>query len=165
MKSIFWMKTANSLFHVVLFQPEIPANTGAIGRTCVGIGAKLWLVRPFAFEINDRHLKRAGLDYWPYLDWEAVNDWSHLEQRVHETVDSPRFWFFTKKAEKNYDQIAFLPNDLFVYGTESTGLPQTLLDQHRSNCLKIPMRPQIRSLNLSVSVGITIFEARRQLGF
>ncbi len=143
---------------VVLFEPEIPYNTGSVGRTCVAVGAKLWLVRPLGFQIEDRRLRRAGLDYWQHLDWEAVDDWDALVARL---VDR-RFWFFSKKVDKIYTDVEFVAGDVLVFGSESKGLPQSLLDAQADHCLRIPIRPQARSLNLSVSVALAAFEARRQ---
>lgn len=155
--------------HIVLFEPEIAANVGAVGRTCVGVGAKLWLVRPLGFQIDDRKLKRAGLDYWPALDWEAVDDWNALLRRMAETkgVAAPEsdFYYFTKKAVRDYDDVAFRRGDVFVFGPESRGLPDSFFDGKPDRGLRIPIRPQIRSLNLSVSVAVASFEARRQLRF
>ena len=188
------------LFHVVLFQPEIPENTGAIGRTCVGVGAKLWLVRPLGFQVDHRRLKRAGLDYWPNLEWEIVDDWNALLDRLAESDDGApcassgtcpnpdsstgsekmvkagssvesiwtrpfprRFWLLTKRGVADYCSAELRRGDVFVFGAESTGLPQEMLDAHPESCLRIPILPGIRSLNLSVSVGVTAFEARRQI--
>jgi tRNA (cytidine/uridine-2'-O-)-methyltransferase len=144
--------------HIVLYQPEIAHNTGSIGRTCVALGAKLWLVRPLGFQLDDRRLRRAGLDYWQSLDWEAVDDWTALVQRLG---DRP-LWFFTKTATKTYTKAAFTPDDALVFGSESRGLPRTLLAGCGDQCLRIPMRPEARSLNLSVTVAIAAFEAQRQ---
>ncbi|MBR2003830.1 MAG: tRNA (cytidine(34)-2'-O)-methyltransferase [Thermoguttaceae bacterium] len=155
--------------HIVLYQPEIAANVGAVGRTCVGVGAKLWLVRPLGFQIDDRKLKRAGLDYWPELDWEAVDDWNALLRRMAETknVDDPEadFYYFTKKAARDYDAVEYRRGDVFVFGPESRGLPDGFWVGKPERGLRIPIRPQIRSLNLSVSVAVASFEARRQLRF
>ena len=144
--------------HIVLYQPEIPYNAGAAGRTCVALGAKLWLVRPLGFRIDDRQLKRAGLDYWPHLDWEAVDDWEMLIRRLPER----RPWLFSKTAGRPYTAARFEPGDVLVFGSESQGLPRRVLDQDPDRCLRIPIRPQARSLNLSVSVGVIAFEAQRQ---
>lgn len=170
------MEPLPHFFHTVLFQPEIPENTGAIGRTCVGVGSKLWLVRPLGFQVDQRRLKRAGLDYWPNLNWEIVDDWDHLLDRIAEengvapsetrgfTRPLPdRFWFMTKRGVANYTQVRLRRGDVFVFGAESTGLPKEILETHSERCLKIPIQPGIRCLNLSVSVGITLFEARRQV--
>ena len=143
---------------VVLFEPEIPQNTGSVGRTCVAVGAKLWLVRPLGFQIEDRRLRRAGLDYWQHLEWEAVDDWSVLVARLM----NRRFWFFSKKVDKIYTDVEYAAGDVLVFGSESKGLPRSLLDAKADHCLRIPIRPQARSLNLSVSVALAAFEARRQ---
>jgi tRNA (cytidine/uridine-2'-O-)-methyltransferase len=146
--------------HVVLHQPEIPANTGAIGRTCVAAGAKLWLVRPLGFRINDQRLRRAGLDYWGDLDWEVVDDWGDLLQRLPDPGRRP--WLLSKSARRPYTDAAFEAGDLLVFGSETQGLPGSLLQQSPDRALAIPMRPEARSLNLSVSVGIVVYEALRQ---
>jgi tRNA (cytidine/uridine-2'-O-)-methyltransferase len=148
------------LLHVVLHQPEIPHNTGSVGRTCVAAGAKLWLVRPLGFRVDDYYLRRAGLDYWQYLEWEAVDDWKALVERL----PARRPWFFTKTAERSYAEVAFAQDDVLVFGSESQGLPPSLLEQNAERLLRIPIRPQARSLNLSNAVGIVVFEALRQFG-
>ena len=153
--------------NVVLYQPEIAANTGAVGRTCVGIGAKLWLVEPLGFQIDDRKLKRAGLDYWQELAWERVPDWRTLQKRLSESNDVEisdfRFFFFSKKGKKSYSSVDYRRGDVLVFGSESCGLPSFFLcDDTRT--VRIPIKPQIRSLNLSVSVAVVVFEAARQLG-
>ncbi len=147
------------LLHIVLHQPEIPDNTGAVGRTCVALGAKLWLVRPLGFQVDNRHLRRAGLDYWEHLDWEVVDDWASLLARL----PNPRLWLFTKHASESYTDAQFSQGDVMVFGSESQGLPPSLRDQHTDRCLRIPIAAEARSLNLSVSVAITAFEARRQI--
>ncbi len=147
-----------SPLNVVLFEPEIPYNTGSVGRTCVAVGAKLWLVRPLGFQIEDRRLKRAGLDYWQHLDWEAVDDWTALTEQLA----GRRFWFLSKKVERLYTDVEYAPGDVLVFGSESKGLPQSLMEAHAEQCLRIPIRPEARSLNLSVSVALAAFEARRQ---
>ncbi len=147
------------LLHIVLVQPEIPQNAGNIGRTCVALGAKLWLVRPLGFRMDERHLRRAGLDYWQHLEWEAVDDWAGLRQRLPE----PEPWLFTKTAERLYTTAAFRSGDVLVFGSETQGLPPTLLQTAPDRCLRIPMRPDARSLNLACSVAIAAYEARRQI--
>ena len=147
------------VLHVVLYQPEIAHNTGAVGRTCVAVGAKLWLVRPLGFRLDDRHLRRAGLDYWQHLAWEAVDDWDALWRRLA----GPSPWLFSKKADRSYTDARFRRGDVLVFGSESKGLPDSLLESHRPRTLRIPVRREARSLNLSVSVGIVAFEARRQI--
>jgi tRNA (cytidine/uridine-2'-O-)-methyltransferase len=146
------------LLHIVLHQPEIPDNTGGVGRTCVALGAKLWLVRPLGFRLEDRHLRRAGLDYWQHLQWEAVDDWSALLARLPDRQP----WFFTKRASRPYTDAIFSPGDVLVFGSESQGLPRALLEEHVGRCLRIPTAAEARSLNLSVSVAVAAFEAKRQ---
>jgi tRNA (cytidine/uridine-2'-O-)-methyltransferase len=146
--------------HIVLYQPEIPDNAGNIGRTCVALGAKLWLVRPLGFRLDDRHLRRAGLDYWQHLRWEAVEDWQALGRRLPQS----RFWFFSKTATNCYADARFAPADALVFGSESQGLPQSLLVENPDRCLRIPMDAKARSLNLAVSVAVAAYEMRRQCG-
>ena len=146
------------LLHIVLVQPEIPQNAGNIGRTCVALGAKLWLVRPLGFRMDERHLRRAGLDYWQHLEWEAVDDWAALCQRLPEREP----WLFTKTAERSYTTAAFGLGDLLVFGSETQGLPPSVLQSAANRCLRIPMQPAARSLNLACSVAIAAYEARRQ---
>ncbi len=143
---------------VVLQQPEIHYNAGSVGRTCVALGAKLWLVRPLGFHLDDKHLRRAGMDYWRHLDWEVVDDWKALASRL----DEGRMWFFSKKARRPYTEVRFEPEPILVFGSESAGLPQWLLGAHPDRCLRIPIHENARSLNLSVSVAVAAFEARRQ---
>ena len=147
------------LFHVVLYQPEIPDNTGAVGRTCVALGAKLWLVRPLGFQVDHRRIKRAGMDYWQYLDLEIVDNWECLTK----SLIGKRFWFLSTKAKTPYTSPAFEKSDVFVFGCESRGLPSHIMEEYRSTLLKIPMNDEARSLNLSVSVGIMLYEACRQV--
>ncbi|HEY4310365.1 MAG TPA: tRNA (cytidine(34)-2'-O)-methyltransferase [Pirellulales bacterium] len=146
------------LLNIVLFQPEIPHNTGSVGRTCVAAGAKLWLVRPLGFRLDDYYLRRAGLDYWPHLEWEAVDDWAALVANL----PSQRFYYFTKTATRSYTTVSYQPGDVAVFGSESQGLPAAILEPNRETALRIPIRPAARSLNLSNSVAIVTFEARRQ---
>jgi len=149
------------ILHVVLYQPEIPANTGAIGRTCVAVGAKLWLVRPLGFRLNDRQMRRAGLDYWEHLAWEAVEDWEALVRRLPDAAHKP--WLLTKSAQTAYTEAQFERADILIFGSETRGLPPSLLGAHSNRLLSIPMRPEARSLNLSVSAGIVVYEALRQI--
>jgi len=149
------------ILHVVLYEPEIPLNTGNIGRTCVAVRAKLWLVRPLGFQIEDRRLKRAGLDYWQYLDWEVVDNYQILLERL-----GPRpMWFFSKRASRLYTEAGFQPGDALIFGSETRGLPPSLLEAQPDRALRIPIRPPVRSLNLAVSVGVAVYEALRQFGF
>jgi tRNA (cytidine/uridine-2'-O-)-methyltransferase len=151
------MKYTPSL-HIVLHQPEIAANTGNIGRTCVAVGAKLWLVRPLGFRVDDYYLRRAGLDYWEYLEWEVVDDWAALEARL----PGAQPWFFTKSARRLYTDARFETGDVFVFGSETAGLPSSLLARGPERCLRMPMRAEVRSLNLANSVAVAVYEALRQ---
>ncbi|MDQ3330123.1 MAG: tRNA (cytidine(34)-2'-O)-methyltransferase [Planctomycetota bacterium] len=148
------------LLHIVLHQPDIPQNTGNIGRTCVAVGAKLWLIRPLGFRLDDRHLKRAGMDYWHHLDWEAVESWDELREKL----PSPRIWCVEESGTKRLWEADFLPGDVLVFGSESRGLPQRMLDEHPSRTLFLPMRPEALSLNLASTVNTAAYEAVRQFG-
>ena len=150
------------LLHIVLYQPEIPHNTGSVGRTCVAVGAKLWLVRPLGFRIDDYYLRRAGLDYWEHLEWEIADDWPSLLERLAAEAPSRQPWFFTKTATRQYASAVFRRKDILVFGGESHGLPPSLLEANSDRSLRIPIRPQVRSLNLSNSVAIAAYEALRQ---
>jgi len=145
-------------FHVVLNAPEIPYNTGSVGRTCVAVGAKLWLVRPLGFRVDDYYLRRAGLDYWQHLAWQVVDDWENLEANL----PPGQHWYFSKKADRSYTEVTFAEGDALVFGCESRGLPEELLHCRRDRCLRIPTRPEVRSLNLSNSVAVAAYEAVRQ---
>lgn len=149
-----------SWLNVVLFQPEIPQNTGNIGRTCVALEAKLWIVRPTGFRLDDRSLERAGLDYWQHLDWEVVDSWDCMNQ----ILDPERAWFFTKFAKRHYTDIAFQPGDWLIFGTETSGLPESIRTAYESQCARLPMTGPVRSLNLSVAAGVAMFEVFRQCG-
>ena len=146
--------------HVVLYQPEIPYNAGSVGRTCVATGAKLWMVRPLGFRIDDYHLRRAGLDYWQSLEWQAVDDWDELIR--HLPVE--RHWYFTKGATRNYLDADYAPGDVLVFGRESQGLPPALLEANPERNLRIPMRAPVRCLNVSNAAAIVLYEAQRRWG-
>ncbi len=153
--------SSQPVLNVVLFQPEIPGNTGAVGRTCVAAGAKLWLVRPLGFRLDDRQMRRAGLDYWQFLDCEVVDDWAHLLTRLPEAERRP--WLLSKSAKRSYLDAGFEESDVLVFGSETRGLPPSLLAAYPDGLLRIPIRPEARSLNLSVSAGIVVYEALRQI--
>jgi len=144
--------------HVVLYQPEIPQNTGNIGRTCVAVGAKLWIVQPAAFQLDEKRLRRAGLDYWQFLDVELVSHWSALLERL----DASRFYFLSKFAERSVWEAEFRTGDVFVFGRETSGLPADILNPHDPRALRLPMREQVRSLNLATTAGIVLYEHQRQ---
>ena len=146
------------VLHVVLYQPEIPPNTGSVGRTCVAVGAKLWLVRPLGFRVDDYYLRRAGLDYWQHLAWEVVDDWQALQKRL----PAARHWYFSARAQREYTTASFAPSDVFVFGCETRGLPEKLLSRDPDRCLRIPVRDDVRSLNLSNAVAVASYEALRQ---
>lgn len=152
------------LLHVVLHQPEIPPNTGNIGRSCVAIGAKLWLVKPLGFEISEKQVRRAGLDYWPHLEWEVVENWQELASKLAEPLAAGRAWFFTKTATRPYTDADYKKGDIMVFGSESSGLPAEILEPHRDQSVRVPMREQVRSLNLSAVAAVAMYEAVRQIG-
>lgn len=149
------------MFNIVLVEPEIPANTGNISRTCAVTGAALHLVRPLGFDISDRQLKRAGLDYWKYLD---VTLYDNIEDFFEKNREG-RFFFCTTKAKKTYTDIEYQKGDFFIFGKETKGLPEPLLAENMDTCIRIPMLATLRSLNLSNSAAIVVYEALRQVGF
>jgi tRNA (cytidine/uridine-2'-O-)-methyltransferase len=144
--------------HVVLVEPEIAANAGAIGRTCVAAGAMLWLVRPLGFHLDDRHRRRAGLDYWEHLSWRVVD---HLDEVASE-LGHDRLWLFSTKANQPYTKVCYQSGDALVFGPESRGLPPSFTARP-DRAVRIPIRPEARSLNLSNAVAVAAFEAVRQI--
>jgi tRNA (cytidine/uridine-2'-O-)-methyltransferase len=148
------------MFNVVLVEPEIPPNTGNIGRLCLATGSTLHLVKPLGFSIEDRTLKRAGLDYWKEVD---VQLWDSFEELRRSRGSDSRFFFLTTKSKRAYYDVHFRPGDFLVFGRETKGLPEPLLAAHPDDLLTIPMRGT-RSLNLATAVGIVLFEAMRQVG-
>ena len=153
------MSDYKPMMHIVLHQPEIPPNTGAVGRTCLALGFKLWLVKPLGFQVDEKTLRRAGLDYWQHLNWEVVDHW----QQLREKLVGSSFYYFSKKATTCYLDIEFKRNDVLVFGSETTGLPESFLQNHEGQALRIPMRSEVRSLNLSASVAVAGYEAIRQI--
>lgn len=148
--------------HVVLVEPEIASNTGAIGRSCVAAGAMLWLVRPLGFRLDDRHRRRAGLDYWEHLNWRTVDS---IEEVVA-ALGEGRLWSFTTKGRGVYAEALFRRGDALVFGPESRGLSaEWLAAQPAERLLRIPMHPEARSLNLANAATLGIYEAWRQIGW
>ena len=148
------------MFHVVLIEPEIPPNTGNIGRLCLATGATLHLVKPLGFSLDDKTLKRAGLDYWRDV---KVVLWDSFADLRAAQPPAARYFFLTTKAVRAYWDAQFRDGDFLVFGRETKGLPEPLLAANAAHTLTIPMRPATRSLNLATSVGIVLFEAMRQL--
>ena len=149
------------LLNIVLVEPEIPQNTGNIARTCAATGTKLHLVRPLGFSVSDKYLKRAGLDYWGDVDISYYDNFQQLKDQF----PNSRFFFATTRAEKTYCEIDYRENDFVVFGKETAGLPMDLLTENWDNCIRIPVKENIRSLNLSNAAAIIVFEALRQGGF
>jgi tRNA (cytidine/uridine-2'-O-)-methyltransferase len=145
------------MFNVVLVEPEIPPNTGNVGRLCLATRSTLHLVGPLGFSLNDRQLKRAGLDYWDEVD---VREWSSLDE-LQQANQSARFFYLTTKAKLPYFEVTFRPRDFLVFGRETKGLPERVLSENRESCITIPMHGT-RSLNLATAVAIVLFEAMRQ---
>lgn len=149
------------MFHIVLYQPEIPPNTGNIIRLCANTGAQLHLIKPLGFELDDKKLRRAGLDYHEFAD---VNQFDDLEQ-FEQTIQPNRLFAFSTKGKRNYADVDYQPGDALVFGPESRGLPMTLLEAMGDHVVRLPMLPHSRSLNLSNTVAIGLFEAWRQNDF
>ncbi|NLX86172.1 MAG: tRNA (uridine(34)/cytosine(34)/5-carboxymethylaminomethyluridine(34)-2'-O)-methyltransferase TrmL [Clostridiales bacterium] len=150
-------------FNIVLVEPEIPQNTGNIARTCAATGSTLHLVRPLGFTVDDRRLKRAGLDYWHLVDIRYYDSFDELRKAYHRS----RFYFATTKGRRFYDGVRYRPGDFLVFGKETGGLPREILEQNFESCIRIPMVKETaaRSLNLSNSVAVILYEALRQQGF
>ena len=149
------------MFHIVLVEPEIPQNTGNIARTCAATGCTLHLVRPLGFELSEKHVRRAGLDYWPLV---SVQVHDSLDE-VFVSLSGARFFFFTTKARQTYADVRYEEGDVLVFGKETAGLDEELLVAHEESCVRIPMLEGLRSLNLSNSVAVAVYEALRQNGF
>ena len=181
--------------NIVLHEPEIPFNTGAIGRTCVATKSTLHLIKPYGFILNDKNIKKAGMDYWPLLklreyisyeefmagvaeekrEMEKAMEEASSENALSENVTSenapktsialPKVWYATTKAHKTHTEVSFSPNDYIVFGKESAGIPEEILVDNEEQCIRIPMLEEARSLNLSNSVAIILYEALRQQDF
>lgn len=151
------------MLHIVLYHPEIPHNTGAAGRLAVATASRLHLIRPLGFSLDEKHLRRTGLDYWPHVD---LRVWDTLEELEAAAEPGTRFWYLSTKAQHSLWEptLPLSDGDYFVFGPESRGLPESLLSAHPDSALRIPMPgPHARSLNLATSVAITLYEALRRL--
>ncbi len=154
-------RTVRKMLNVVLVEPEIPQNCGNIARTCAATGCRLHLIRPLGFDISEKAVKRAGLDYWHLVE---VRDYDNLEDFfARNRVE--RMWCLSTKAPRCYSEASYRDGDYLFFGKETKGLPEDFLEAHRESCVRIPMRSEARSLNLSNAVAITVFEALRQLEF
>ena len=147
--------------NIILHQPEIPANTGNIGRTCVATGTSLHLIEPLGFRLNEKEIKRAGMDYWEHLD---VHRYVNFQEFKEKHPDA-KIWMATTKAKHTYSDVSFGPDDFIMFGKESAGIPEEILVENEEHCIRIPMLPEIRSLNLSNSAAIVLYEGLRQNGF
>lgn len=147
--------------HIILHQPEIPANTGNIGRTCVATGTDLHLIEPLGFLLSEKQLKRAGMDYWERLSLSRYINFDEFKT-LHPQA---RIWMATTKAKRLYTEASYSPDDYIMFGKESAGIPEEILVDYEETCIRIPMEPSIRSLNLSNSVSIILYEALRQQDF
>ena len=149
------------MLNIVLHEPEMPANTGNIGRTCGAAGMRLHLIEPMGFRLNDKTVKRAGLDYWPRLDVTIYNDWNDF------LVKNPnaKIYMATTKSKQKYTDVKYEEDAFIMFGKESAGIPEEILLEYKETCVRIPMMPGERSLNLSNSVAIVAYEALRQQGF
>lgn len=147
------------MLNIVLYQPEIPPNTGNIARLCAATNTRLHLIAPLGFELNEKYLKRAGMDYWNFVDMQLWDNWQHFETQL----TGKSFYLFTTKTAKPYWKASFQDEDYLIFGRESKGLPESLLTKHTSQCLTIPMtHPHARSLNLSTAAAMVLGEALRQ---
>ena len=149
------------MVNVVLLEPELPANTGNIGRTCVATGSRLHLIRPLGFQINDKMIQRAGLDYWPRLDVTIYDDLSDFLTKN----GNPEIYMATTKSERIYTEPDYPDGCYIMFGKESAGIPEEILVRNRENCVRIPMLDDNRSLNLANSVAVMVYEALRHQGF
>lgn len=147
--------------HIVLHEPEIPQNTGNIARTCACTGSSLHLIKPLGFSLSEKHLKRAGLDYWDQLDLHIYESYPDFLEKNPQA----RIWMATTKGPNVYSDAKFLPADFIMFGKETAGIPEEILAHHKAQCIRIPMGAEFRSLNLSNAVAIVLYEALRQQGF
>ncbi len=148
--------------NIVLVEPEIPQNAGNIARTCAVTGSKLHLVRPLGFEVSDKYLKRAGLDYWHLVE---IYYYDSIEEVMQKFYNGSNFWFFSTKSKHVHSDVTYRDGDFLVFGKETKGLPEDLLKNHYDECVRLPMMNETRSLNLSNSVCVGVYEALRQQGY
>ena len=149
--------------HVVLVEPEIPPNTGNVARLCAATRSTLHLIEPLGFRLDDKQLKRAGLDYWQHLEWHKWESWTAFVEKLPK---SARLWFIESSGSRLYVQAEYQPGDYLIFGRETAGLPKAIIEQYRDHWLRIPMfHAQVRSLNLSNCVSLVLYEALRQQGF
>ena len=151
-------------FNLVLVNPEIPPNTGNIARLCAATSSKLHLVYPLGFEVSDKHLKRAGLDYWHLLNVEEHKSWDDFcKKYCFQKAAAQKFWFISTRGEKNIWDVEFKPGDFFIFGSETKGLEEAILKENKDSVISIPMNGLTRSINLSTACGIALYEGLRQL--
>lgn len=153
------------MFNLVLVEPEIPQNTGNIARTCAATGARLHLVEPMGFKIDDAKLKRAGLDYWHLLDITYYSSLDDFMEKCAEDMANHSVWYATTKGKNVYSDVTYRDGDYILFGKETKGLPEPMLEKNPERCIRLPMISDARSLNLSNSVAIIVYEALRQTGF
>ena len=151
------------MMNIVLLEPEMPSNTGNIGRTCVATNTRLHLIEPLGFKLNEKALKRAGLDYWDKLDVSVYSDYQDFLEKNPQAAGN--MYFATTKAHKGYSDVSYSPDCYLMFGKESAGIPEEILVENEEHCIRIPMWGDIRSLNLSNSAAIVLYEALRQNGF
>lgn len=149
------------MLNIVLYEPEIPANTGNIGRTCVATNTRLHLIEPLGFRLDEKSLKRAGMDYWKDLDVQTYIDYNDFLERN----PGAKIYMATTKAQKVYTEVKYEPDCYIMFGKESAGIPEEILVHHKDTCVRIPMMGEIRSLNLGNSVAVVLYEALRQNEF
>jgi tRNA (cytidine/uridine-2'-O-)-methyltransferase len=155
----WWGTAEDESLHVVLFEPQIPGNTGNIGRLCAGADVWLHLVEPLGYELDNKHLRRAGLDYWPHVKLCVHPNFEAIER----TFPRERMWFFSKKATQNYADVSYSPGSVFVFGRETTGLSDDIMQRFDDRLIRIPITDKVRSLNLSNACAVAVYEALRQL--
>ena len=164
---LFWIEKRNeerfweTMLNIVLLEPEIPANTGNIGRTCVATGARLHLIKPLGFDISEKAVRRAGMDYWFLLDLKVYENYGEFLSRN----PGAKVYMATTKAQKVYTEVSYESDAFIMFGKESAGIPEEILLENRERCVRIPMLGETRSLNLSNSVAVVLYEALRQHGF